>query len=323
MMQRTQHILSVAPMMGYTDRHCRFLLRLLSANAMLYSEMLMASALTRGDRGRLLRHRGDEPCAVQLGGSDPAELAAAARLVEAAGYQEVNLNCGCPSDRVQRGAAGACLMAAPELVAECCAAMRDAVSIPVTIKCRIGVNERDDYAFFHRFISACVDAGCAGFQVHARKAVLGGLSPKENRAIPPLNYDQVRRIRQDFPDAGFVLNGGIRTVGQATALAEEFHGVMLGRAISANPWLLAELEQALFGAPLPDRAAVLAAWREYMAEELRAGVQLKAMARHLLGFFAGIPGARAFRRHLGAGMHANDAGLGLIDEALELVGRAA
>ena len=315
-MQRT---LCVAPMMGCTDRHCRYLFRLLSANALLYSEMLTASALIHGDHERLLHHAGDEPAVLQLGGSNPKELAFAAKLVEHAGYQEVNLNCGCPSDRVQQGGIGACLMREPRRVADSFVAMSEAVAIPVTIKSRIGIDDRDDYDFFRDFIGTVYSAGCRYFQIHARKAVLTGLSPKENREIPPLRYDYVRKIRDDFPDARFVLNGGISTVEEARTLLEEFPGVMLGRAPYSNPYLLAELDASIFKSQPIDRFDALARYREYMARQKAEGVSIKHMARHLLGLFTGIPGARAFRRHLSTHMHRDDADLQVVDDAVAFI----
>lgn len=315
-MQRT---LCVAPMMGCTDRHCRFLFRQLSPNALLYSEMLTSSALIHGDTNRLLQHVGDEPAVLQLGGSDPSDLAEAARLVQMAGYQEVNLNCGCPSDRVQQGGIGACLMGEPELVADCYRAMSEAVSIPVTIKSRIGIDDHEDYDFFRSFIATIHDAGCREFQIHARNAILSGLSPKENREIPPLKYDYVQRIQADFPDSEFVLNGGIKTVEEAMIQLEIFPGVMLGRAPYSNPYLLAELDARIFKSQPSDRLTVLKQYRTYMAEQQSLGVHIKHMAKHLLGLFTGLPGARAFRRHLSTYMYQDDADLRVLDDAVEYV----
>lgn len=315
-MQRT---LCVAPMMGCTDRHCRFLFRQLSPNALLYSEMLTSSALIHGDTDRLLEHAGDEPAVLQLGGSNPGELARAAKLVEQAGYQEVNLNCGCPSDRVQQGGIGACLMGEPALVAECFRAMSEAVSIPVTIKSRIGIDDQDNYEFFRDFVRHIHDAGCRHFQVHARKAVLSGLSPKENREIPPLRYDYVRQIQQEFPDTEFVLNGGIATIEQVSELLQEFPGVMLGRAPYSNPYLLAELETHIFKTELVDRYVALSNYRSYMVEQEAKGVHIKHMAKHLLGLFTGLPGARAFRRHLSTHMFQEDATVSVIDDAVAFI----
>lgn len=313
------HKLSVAPMMGCTDQHCRVLFRNLSPNTMLYSEMVTTGALIHGNTARLLNHADDAPCGIQLGGSDPRELATAAMMVEDAGYQEVNLNCGCPSDRVRQGGIGACLMAEPNLVAECYDAMSNAVTIPVTIKSRIGIDQHDDYPFFYTFINNIFEAGCREFHVHARKAILKGLSPKENREIPPLKYDFVRQIQSDFGDATFILNGGIRTVDEATGLLTEFAGVMMGRAPYANPYLLNELEQAVFDGEEVDRFSVLERYIEYTERETRAGTHVKHMARHLLGLFTGLPGARAFRRHLSTHMYHDDANASVVRDAAQLV----
>jgi tRNA-dihydrouridine synthase A len=282
---------------------------------MLYSEMVTTGALIHGDRKRLLSHASDEPCAVQLGGSDPEALALSAKMVEEAGYQEVNLNCGCPSDRVQQGGIGACLMAEPKLISDCYGAMADATSIPITIKTRIGIDDRDDYTFFHDFIREQYSAGCRDFQIHARKAILKGLSPKQNREIPPLKYDYVRQIQADFPAATFILNGGINTVEEVRNLLLDFQGVMLGRAPYSNPYLMAELEQELFGNPLPDKFDVLDQYIAYMKNEQREGTHIKHMAKHLLGLFTGLPGARAFRRYLSNHMFANDADVEVVRQA--------
>jgi tRNA-dihydrouridine synthase A len=311
--------LCVAPMMGCTDRHCRVLFRLLSPNTMLYSEMITTGALIHGDYQKFLEHTKDGASAIQLGGSDPDQLAKASKLVEDAGYQEVNLNCGCPSDRVQQGGIGACLMAEPSRVAQCYEAMAEAVSIPVTIKTRIGIDDHDEYEYFRSFIKESYDAGCRNFQIHARKAILQGLSPKENREIPPLNYDFVREIQKDFPNAEFVINGGITTALQVQNLLMEFPGVMLGRAPYSNPYLLAELEHQVFGTTTITRKAVFHLYRAYMAEQMHGGVHIKHMAKHLLGLYTGLPGARAFRRHLSTHMHKDHADLSVVDDAVKFV----
>lgn len=303
-------------MMGCTDRHCRYLFRLLSPNAMLYSEMVVTGALVYGDAPTFLQHAGDEPCSFQLGGSDPEKLAAAAQLIEQAGYQEVNLNCGCPSDRVQVGGIGACLMADPELVTQCYKAMRNAVSIPVTIKSRIGIDEHNDYEFLARFISPLYTAGCRTFIVHARNAILQGLSPKENREIPPLKYEYVYRAMGEFPEANFVLNGGLKTVDDIAAYQTQVDGLMLGRAVYANPFLLADIDQQLFSSTLPSQLAVLSTYREYMMTQISKGVAFKHMAKHLLGYFTGYRGARHFRRHLSSYMFQEDADISVLDDAL-------
>jgi len=283
---------------------------------MLYSEMVVTGALVYGDAPTFLQHAGDEPCSFQLGGSDPEKLAAAAQLIEQAGYQEVNLNCGCPSDRVQVGGIGACLMADPELVTQCYKAMRNAVSIPVTIKSRIGIDEHNDYEFLARFISPLYTAGCRTFIVHARNAILQGLSPKENREIPPLKYEYVYRAMGEFPEANFVLNGGLKTVDDIAAYQTQVDGLMLGRAVYANPFLLADIDQQLFSSTLPSQLAVLSTYREYMMTQISKGVAFKHMAKHLLGYFTGYRGARHFRRHLSSYMFQEDADISVLDDAL-------
>lgn len=303
-------------MMGCTDRHCRYLFRLLSPNAILYSEMVVTGALVYGDAPAFLQHSIDEPCSFQLGGSDPEKLAAAAKLIEQAGYQEVNLNCGCPSDRVQVGGIGACLMADPELVTQCFEAMRDAVSIPVTIKSRIGIDEHNDYEFLARFISPLYTAGCRTFIVHARNAILKGLSPKENREIPPLKYEYVYRAMEEFPEANFVLNGGLKTVDDIAAYQTQVDGLMLGRAVYANPFLLADIDHQLFSSTLPNQLEVLSTYRDYMRTQISKGEGFKHMVKHLLGYFTGYRGARHFRRHLSTHMFQEDADISVLDDAL-------
>lgn len=283
---------------------------------MLYTEMVTTGALIHGPREQLLKHEQDSPCAVQLGGSDPADLATAAVMVQDAGYQEVNINCGCPSDRVQQGGIGACLMGEPALVAECFTAITNAVEIPVTIKSRIGIDDQDSFEFFSTFIDTLHKAGARHFQIHARKAVLKGLSPKENREIPPLKYDYVSRIKLSYPDLEFILNGGIKTVDQAQELLQEFDGVMLGRAPYSHPWLLSELDTAIFGSEPLERMTAFNAYRSYMIQQMAEGTHLKHMAKHLLGYFAGFPGARAYRRHLSENMFRDDADIDVIDAAL-------
>ncbi len=294
--------LSVAPMMDWTDRHCRFLHRLYAPHALLYTEMVTAAALVRGDAPRLLEFDpAEQPVALQLGGADPTELAAAARLGAAAGYAEINLNCGCPSDRVQSGAFGACLMLDPQRVADGVRALRAAVSVPVTVKCRIGVDAEDGYEFFRRFAATVIEAGAAALIVHARAAWLKGLSPKENREVPPLKYDYVDRLKAEFPAVPIVLNGGITSVEQANAaVARGLDGVMIGRAAYHRPAFLAELERALldphFRVPAP--AAVIERMVEYARHPRRHGVRLHAVTRHMHGVVSGCDGARAWRRFL-------------------------
>lgn len=316
---------SVAPMMDWTDRHCRFFLRLLSRHTLLYTEMVTTGALLHGDAARFLRHDTTEhPLALQLGGSNPADLAACARLAEAAGYDEVNLNVGCPSDRVQNNMIGACLMGHPALVAECVTAMREAVQIPVTVKHRIGINGRDSYAELCDFIGQVRDAGCRSFTVHARIAILEGLSPKENRDIPPLRYDVAAQVKADFPELEIVLNGGIKTLAECEAHLQTFDGVMLGREAYHNPYLLAEVDQRLFGseAPVVSRSEVLARLRPYIVAHLAEGGAMHHVTRHILGLGQGFPGARRFRQLLSADIHKSDDPLGVFDRAAELmVGR--
>ncbi|XOV89309.1 MAG: tRNA dihydrouridine(20/20a) synthase DusA [Pseudomonadota bacterium] len=317
MLDRT---LSIAPMMGCTDRHCRYLFRLLSDHALLYSEMVVTGALLYGRTSHFLDHAGDEPCALQLGGSNPSELRTCARLAESAGYQEVNLNVGCPSDKVQNGGIGACLMAEPALVADCVAAMASAVEIPVTVKCRIGIDDKDSFEFFADFVDTVHAAGCRVFIVHARSAILAGLSPKENREIPPLKYDYVFRIREAFPDTTFVLNGGLNTLDDVNRVLPQTDGVMLGRAPYANPWLLTELEQALYGTAVPDRLAVLAEYQQYIDRAIADGHHFKHMAKHLLGYFTGCRGARAFRRYMSGHMFTEQADSSILERALAEAG---
>ena len=304
-------------MMGCTDRHFRFLLRLLSPNSILYSEMIVTGALLYGEKEKFLAHNEDAPCGFQLGGSNPKELAEAAILVEEAGYQEVNINCGCPSDRVQVGGIGACLMAKPELVADCYQAMSSAVDIPVTVKSRIGIDENEDYSFFKRFVLTLYDVGCRTFVVHARKAILKGLTPKENRDIPPLKYNYIYRVMDELPEATFILNGGIKTVEECLKLKQLTDGLMLGRAIYSDPYLLARLDHDIFSTPLPSRLDILEKYRSYMLEQLDKQVAMKHMIKHLLGYFTGTPGARHFRRYLSAHMFEGNANITLLDNALE------
>lgn len=310
--------LSVAPMMDWTDRHCRYFHRLLSPHARLYTEMVTSAALVRGRQLRLLEHSQQEhPLALQLGGSDPQELAQAARYGAEAGYDEINLNVGCPSDRVQAGRFGACLMREPALVGDCVKAMRDAVPVPVTVKCRIGVDDQDDYAGLQHFTETMLEAGVGVLVVHARKAWLQGLSPKENRDIPPLDYERVYRLKREFPQLVVVINGGITTVEQVRTHLSQLDGVMLGRAAYHDPFLLAQVEAAIYGEPLPQRADVLHHLRPYVEAELARGTALKHISRHLLGLFQGEPGARAFRRTISEGAHLPGADWRLLEQALE------
>jgi tRNA-dihydrouridine synthase A len=298
-------------MMEWTDRHCRYFLRQISRHCRLYSEMVTSTALLRGDPERLLGfHPAEHPLALQLGGSDPGELAQAARLGAAFGYDEINLNLGCPSDRVRSGRFGACLMAEPERVADCVAAMTASVTVPVTVKTRIGIDDQDSYEALAAFIERLAGAGCRRFIVHARKAILKGLSPKENRSIPPLRYDVVYRLKNDFPGLTIVLNGGIRHLEEAALHLGHVDGVMVGREAYHNPWVLSRVDARFFADPgeVADRALIVERMLPYIERELSAGTELKHITRHMLGLFQGVPGARAWRRHLGE--HAPRAGAG-------------
>lgn len=308
-------------MMDWTDRHCRYLLRLISPSVLLYTEMVTAAAILHGDRERLLAFApAEHPLALQLGGSDPREMAAAARIAEDLGYDEVNMNVGCPSDRVQSGRFGACLMAEPGLVADCVAAMSGAVTIPVTVKSRIGIDDHEDYGFLRDFVAAVAPAGCRVFVIHARKAVLAGLSPKQNREVPPLRYEFVHRIKQDFPQLAVILNGGIRSLDHARAELAVVDGVMIGREAYHNPWILAGFEQEILdGQPPASRASVVAEWMPYVQTQLDAGQKLSSMTRHALGLYAGQPGARAWRRVLSEQAPRPGAGLEVIQAALSRV----
>jgi tRNA-dihydrouridine synthase A len=311
--------LCVAPMMDWTDRHCRFFHRLLAPHARLYSEMVTSAALMHGDRERLLRHSDEHPLALQLGGSAPDELARAAAWGAKAGYDEINLNIGCPSNRVQSGRFGACLMREPAWVGACVRAMQSAVAVPVTIKCRIGVDDQDPDADLTRFAHAMSEAGVTVLEVHARKAWLKGLSPKENRNVPPLDYARVYRLKREFPHLTIIINGGIASVDAVREHLAQVDGVMLGRAAYHNPWILAELEAALWDTPLPTRAGILRRLLAHTEAELAAGVPLKHVARHLLGLYQGQRHARRFRRILGEGMRDPHAGKALIEQALAAV----
>ena len=309
--------LSVAPMMDWTDTHCRAFHRVLAPHARLYTEMVHANAVIHGDRARLLAMDASEhPVALQLGGSEPELLAQAARIGAEAGFDEINLNCGCPSDRVQAGRFGACLMREPALVADSVAAMIAACKVPVTVKCRLGVDDDHDFDHFLAFIDTIAEAGCRMFVVHARNAWLQGLSPKENREVPPLRYDWAYRLKRERPGLQVVVNGGIADSGEASTHLEHVDGAMLGRAAYHTPCILHELDVAWFGGESKSRAELLRAYRPYVESQLERGVQLKHITRHVLGLFAGQPGGRAFRQVLSEGAHKPGAGWSLLERAL-------
>jgi len=316
--------LSVAPMMDWTDSHCRVFHRLLAPQARLYTEMVHANAVLQGDRARLLaRDASENPVALQLGGSDPALLAQAARVGQAHGFDEVNLNVGCPSDRVQAGRFGACLMKEPALVADCVAAMIESVAgtakpIPVTVKCRLGVDEEHDYDRFAGFIDTVAAAGCQVFFVHARNAWLQGLSPKENREVPPLRYDWAYRLKRERPQLTIAVNGGIATVEDSLEHLRHVDGVMLGRAAYHDPYVLHRLDAALSGSEVQPRAQLLRALRPYVEDRLANGVALKHIIRHVLGLFHGQPGGRAFRQVLSEGAHKPGADWSLVEQAIAM-----
>ena len=313
---------SIAPMMDWTDRHDRYFLRLISPHSWLYSEMVTASAIIHGDRQRLLGFNkpAEHPVALQLGGADAAQLAEAARIGADFGYDEINLNCGCPSDRVQSGQFGACLMHTPNIVAEAVTAMRRAVSIPVTVKCRIGIDDSEDYGFFRAFIDRVADAGCRVFIVHARKAWLNGLSPKENRDIPPLQYDLVYRLKQDCPDLTVIINGGITTLAACQDHLAHVDGVMIGREAYHNPWFLTELEQAIFNNPIPhSRADIVRAMVPYIEAMAAQGTPPRSITRHMLGLYNARRGGRLWRRILTEGIRPDESPGTLIERALYAV----
>ncbi|WP_295579825.1 tRNA dihydrouridine(20/20a) synthase DusA [uncultured Lamprocystis sp.] len=311
--------LSVAPMLDWTDRHCRYFLRLITRHTLLYTEMVTTGALIYGDQDRHLRFDpAEHPLALQLGGADPRAMAQCARLGADWGYDELNINVGCPSDRVQNGRFGACLMAEPQVVADCVAAMKDAVALPVTVKCRIGIDDRDSYEELTAFVAAVAAAGCDALIVHARKAWLQGLSPRENREVPPLRYDVVARLKADFSALTIVINGGILTLDAAVGFLTHLDGVMIGRAAYENPWMLAQADRLIYGdtTAVTTRHAVLERFLPYVERQLQTGVPLGAMSRHLLGLFQGQPGARAWRRHISEHAHRPGAGPEVLIAAL-------
>lgn len=319
------HRLCVAPMMDWTDRHDRFFLRLISKRARLYTEMVTTGAILFGDKQRFLSFDpAEHPIALQLGGADPKALAAAAKEGERFGYDEINLNIGCPSDRVQNGRFGACLMAEPTLVAAAVADMRAAVDLPVTVKTRLGIDEQDSYGFLVDFVGRVAEAGCETFIIHARKAWLSGLSPKENREIPPLDYARVRQLKKDFPALCIILNGGLQAPKQLPEELAHIDGVMIGREAYQNPYALTWMQEAVFGdsSPRATRHEIVRRFLPYIDNQLHQGVPLHAMTRHILGLFNGQRGARAWRRHLSTAVHQDHAGLEVVEAALRLVPEA-
>ncbi|MBY3182233.1 tRNA dihydrouridine(20/20a) synthase DusA [Rhizobium laguerreae] len=310
-MTQKRPIFAVAPMIDWTDRHCRYFHRQISREALLYTEMVVADAIIHGPRDRLLGHDAAEhPLALQLGGSDPAKLAEAVKIAEPHGYDEINLNVGCPSDRVQSGTFGACLMLTPETVAECIAAMKRVATVPVTVKCRIGVDEQEPERALPELITRVLDAGADAIWVHARKAWLKGLSPKENREIPPLDYEIVYRMKQRWPDVFIGINGGIRTLDEAAVHLDHVDGVMLGRAAYQNAAILADIDQRFFGAPAsePDWEALRDRMMAYAKRHIMSGGRLQHVARHMVGLFTGLPGARRYRQILSTDAAKNGAG---------------
>lgn len=312
----------IAPMMDWTDRHCRYFLRLISKNTLLYTEMITTGALLHGDTQRFLRFDPYEhPVALQLGGSNPADLALCSQLAEAAGYNEVNLNVGCPSDRVQNGRMGACLMADPKLVAKCISAMQAAVKIPVTVKCRIGIDQMDSYQELADFIKTVALAGCQCFIIHARIALLSGLSPKQNREVPPLNYARVIKIKENFPELEIIINGGITTLDQTQELLKVVDGVMIGREAYHHPYFLASVDRDLFDCQAPplSRIEIINLFCPYIEKELAQGTALKHITRHILGIFQGQPGAKRYRRYLSENAYKANADINTLKFAVNLL----
>ena len=316
-------VLSVAPMMDWTDRHCRYFLRLFNRHVHLYTEMVTTGALIHGDRQRFLRFDAQEhPVILQLGGANPQDLAQCSKFAEDYGYDAVNLNVGCPSDRVQKNKIGACLMAEPELVAECISTMQAAVKIPVTVKHRIGIDNLDSYEHLYKFVETVAQTGCQTFIVHARIAILQGLSPKENREVPPLRYDDVYQLKRDFPHLDIHINGGIKTVDEISQHWQHLDGVMMGREAYHNPYVLAQALR-LWGEEVPSAQQLLEAYYPFMEQELAAGVPLMQMTRHILGLFQGMKGARKWRQHLSTYAHQRHQGLALVKEAADFIDNVA
>ncbi len=313
----------VAPMLDWSDRHQRMLMRTMSKHSLVYTEMVTTGALIHGDAQRYLKYsQSEHPIALQLGGSDPKAMALCAKMAEDAGYDEVNINVGCPSDRVQNGAFGACLMAEPELVAENVMAMQAAVDIPVTVKNRIAIDEMEEEATLRRFLSIVSSSGCKTFVVHARKAWLSGLSPKQNRDVPPLNYELVYQMKNEFPDLEIIINGGIKDLNESKEHLTHVDGVMIGREAYHNPYSMIDVDHNIYDdtkQTQPTRMEVLESYKEYMQQQMSEGVYLKSMSRHLLGLFTGEPGAKAWRRHISENAHKEGAGIEVIEKAAAFI----
>ncbi|WP_081875856.1 tRNA dihydrouridine(20/20a) synthase DusA [Vibrio sp. ER1A] len=310
---------SVAPMLDWTDRHCRYFHRLMSSQTLLYTEMVTTGAIIHGKGDFLAYNEEEHPVALQLGGSNPADLATCAKLAAERGYDEINLNVGCPSDRVQNGRFGACLMAEPELVAECVAAMKEVVDVPVTVKTRIGIDDQDSYEFLTRFVSLVSEkAGCEQFTIHARKAWLSGLSPKENREIPPLDYPRAYQIKKDFPHLQIAVNGGVKTLEESLEHLKHLDGVMIGREAYQNPYILAQVDQLIFGldTPVKKRKQVVEEMYPYIEQQLANGSYLGHISRHMIGLFQAMPGARQWRRYISENAHKKGAGIEVLETAL-------
>ncbi|MGC9403960.1 tRNA dihydrouridine(20/20a) synthase DusA [Vibrio genomosp. F10 str. 9ZC157] len=310
---------SIAPMLDWTDRHCRYFHRLLTSQTLLYTEMITTGAIIHGKGDFLAYNEEEHPVALQFGGSNPTDLATCAKLAQERGYDEINLNVGCPSDRVQNGRFGACLMAEPQLVADCVAAMNDVVDIPVTVKTRIGIDDQDSYEFLTDFISIVSEkAKCEQFTIHARKAWLSGLSPKENREIPPLDYDRAYQIKKDFPHLSIAVNGGVKTLEETLIHLKHLDGVMVGREAYQNPYLLAQVDQLIFGLdkPVMKRSEAVEAMLSYIEQQLSNGAKLGHITRHMLGLFQGMPGGRQWRRYISENAHKPDSGVEVVQAAL-------
>ncbi len=319
---KINRLLSIAPMMDHTDKHFRYFMRLLSKHAVLYTEMITTGALIHGDRQRFLDFNYVEyPLAIQLGGSNPDDLAVCAKMAEDEGYDEVNLNIGCPSDRVQNGQFGACLMSNKNLVADCVNKIQSLIKIPVTIKTRIGIDDLDSYEFLYDFIKTTHEAGCDIFIIHARKAILSGLSPKENRDIPPLNYERVHKLKQDFPTLNITINGGFTELDEIKTQLEHVDGVMVGRAAYQNPFMLVEADKVLFenSGATPTRTDILNEYRDYVAEQVQQGERIKNLTRHVIGLYQGQPGARKYRQLLSAAVPRDKNNIQFLDETIQSI----